>query len=277
MKRVNLIFALIVFAAFAIIVTACKKDTNIDLEDTSISQDDAYAEKTFEDISDMADEAYEIGSGNHLKAFPEGRMFLSECATVTLDTTVFPRVLTIDFGEENCLCRDGKYRRGQIIITFNGRYHQAGTVITHDFEDYFVNDASVEGSKVVTNMGENENGNIYFTIEVVGIVQKEDGSTFSWNSSRVREWIQGSATPNRWDDIYLITGTATGIRPNGLTWEREITTALRVELACRFIVSGTIELRPEGRPVRTLDYGNGDCDNIATVTVNGETFTIYLR
>jgi hypothetical protein len=92
MKRVNLIFALIVFAAFAIIVTACKKDTNIDLEDTSISQDDAYAEKTFEDISDMADEAYEIGSGNHLKAFPEGRMFLSECATVTLDTTVFPRV-----------------------------------------------------------------------------------------------------------------------------------------------------------------------------------------
>jgi hypothetical protein len=93
----------------------------------------------------------------------------------------------------------------------------------------------------------------------------------------VREWIQGTDTHNRWDDIYLITGTANGIRPNGLTWEREIINPLRVELACRFIVSGTIEIRPEDRPVRLFDYGNGDCDNIATVTINGEIYTIYLH
>jgi hypothetical protein len=93
----------------------------------------------------------------------------------------------------------------------------------------------------------------------------------------VREWIQGSDTPNRWDDIYLVTGTANGARPNGLTWEREIMTPLRVELACRFIVSGTVELHPEGRPVSLLDYGNGDCDNIATFTMNGKTYTIHLH
>lgn len=277
MKKANLISGLIVFAFLAMMVTACKKDSNIELEDSAVSQDDAYAESTFENVSDMADEAYEIGTGGDLKAYPGGRMFLSDCATVTLDTTVFPRTLTIDFGTENCLCHDNKYRRGKIIISFTGRYHETGTIITHTFENYFVNDNSVEGTKVVTNMGENENGNLYFTIEVEGVVQKEDGSTFSWNSSRVREWIEGSDTHNRWDDIYLITGTASGIRPNGLTWEREIMTALRVELACRFIVSGTIELRPEDRPVRLLDYGNGDCDNEATVTVNGEVYTIYLR
>jgi len=276
MKRTNLILGWIVFAAFALIMTGCKKD-NIELEDTTISQDDAYAESTFENVSDMADEAYDIGTGNHLKAYPGNRMFLSECATVMLDTTVFPRELTIDFGDSNCLCRDDKYRRGKIIITFNGRYWQPGTVITHGFENYYVNDNSVEGTKVVTNMGENDNGNLYFTIEVIGVIQREDGSTFSWNSSRVREWIQGSDTPNRWDDIYLITGTANGIRPNSLTWETEIIIPLRVELACRFIVSGSIEIRPQDRPVRLLDYGDGDCDNEATVTINGETYTIYLR
>jgi len=269
---------LIAFASFSILVTGCKKDNDIQLEDTTISQDDAYAEATFENISDMADEAYDIGTGNHLKSYPGERMFLSECATVTLDTIGFPLELTIDFGEENCLCRDGKYRRGRIIITFTGRYREPGTVITHGFEDYYVNDNSVDGTKVVTNMGENDNGNLYYTIEVVGVVQRvEDGSTFSWNSSRVREWIQGSDTPNRWDDIYLITGTASGVRPNGLTWEREIINPLRVELACRFIVSGTIELRPEDRPVRLLDFGNGECDNIATVLINGVTYTIYLH
>ena len=276
MRKANLFIGMAIFAVFAIYITGCKKDS-IQLEDNNLSQDDAYAEKTFEDVGDMADEAYDLGSGNHLKLSPWNRMFLSECATVTLDTTAFPRELTIDFGPENCLCHDGKYRRGKIIITFTGRYRQAGTVITTNFEDYYVNDNSVDGQKVVTNMGENDNGNPYFTIVVEGIIQREDGSTFSWNSTRVREWIEGYSTMNRWDDIYLITGTATGTRPSGLTWEREIIIPLRVELACRFIVSGSIELRPLDRPVRLLDYGNGDCDNEATVTVNGETYTIYMR
>jgi hypothetical protein len=276
MKRIKLILGLAVFIFFAINFQGCKKD-NINLEDNNISQDDAYAESTYENVSDMTDEAYDIKTGDNLKAFPGNRIFLSECATVTLDTTVFPRVMTIDFGEENCLCIDGKYRRGKILISFTGRYRHAGTVITTTFDNFFVNDKSVGGTKVVTNMGLNENNNMYFTIEVQGIIQREDGNSFTWNSSRVREWIQGADTHNRWDDIYLITGTANGTRPNGLTWDREIIIPLRVELACRFIVSGSIELRPEGRPVRLLDFGNGDCDNEATVTVNGETFIIHLK
>lgn len=278
MKKVNLILGLIAFVSFAILMTGCKKENEIQLEDKTLAQDDAYAESTFENVSDMADEAYEISTGNKLKSTEGNRLFLSDCATVTLDTTIFPHELTIDFGDVNCLCHDGKYRRGKIIITFTGRYRHPGTVITHGFENYYVNDNSVDGTKVVTNMGENENGNLYFTIEVVGVVQRvRDSSTFSWNSSRVREWIQGSDTPNRWDDIYLVTGTAHGTRPNGLTWEREIINPLRIELACRFIVSGTVELRPQERPVRLLDYGTGECDNIATVTINGETYTIYLH
>lgn len=276
MKKISLFTGMILIATLLSVINGCKKD-DVQLEDTSISQDDAYAEKTFENVSDIADEAYDIGTGNHLKSFPVNRLFLSDCATVTLDTTGIPYVLTIDFGDTNCLCFDEKYRRGKIIVTFNGRYRDPGTVITHSFEDYFVNDKSVEGTRVVTNMGENEDGNIYFTIEVTGVVQREDGSTFSWNSSRVREWVEGYETMNRWDDVYLITGTAHGIRPNSLTWETEIITPLRAELVCRFLVSGSIEIRPEDRPVRLLDYGNGDCDNEATVTVNGETTTIYLR
>jgi hypothetical protein len=276
MKKVNLILGLL-FLAGLVMLNSCKKDDDIQLEDTAISQDDAYAEAAFENVTDIADEAYNIGNSGNLKAYPGDRIFLSPCATITLDTTVNPRILTIDFGEENCLCLDGKYRRGKIITTFNGRYRHPGTVITHGFEGFYVNDRSIDGTKVMTNMGPNDDGNLYFTIEVVGVVQNQDGATFSWNSSRVREWIQGADTPNPWDDIYLITGTSSGIRPNGATWETEITNALRVELACRFIVSGTFELRPENRPVRLVDYGNGDCDNIATVTIDGVTYTIYLR
>ena len=32
-----------------------------------------------------------------------------------------------------------------------------------------------------------------------------------------------------------------------------------------------------GDKTATLDYGNGDCDNLATVTINGEIYDIKLR
>ncbi len=276
MKRSNVILILAAFFTLGALMISCQKNDDIRTEDNTFVKDDVYAESVFESVSDIADEAYDMKTG-HLKSTEINRIFLSECATVTLDTTVMPRVLTVDFGEENCLCHDGRYRRGKIIITFNGRYRQPGTVITHGFDQFYVDDNQVDGTKVLTNMGENENGNLWFTIEVVGVINlANNGGTISWNSSKEREWIQGANTPNRWDDIYLITGTASGIRASGLTWEREIINPLRIELACRFIVSGTIEMRPEGRPARILDYGNGECDNVATVIVNGVTYTIYL-
>jgi len=280
MKKVKLIIGLITITAFSFLfTTSCNKNTDTSIDETSTAQDNALAETLFEEVSNISDEAYDLGSTN-LKSTDGGgeRLILSECATVTLDTTAFPRILTIDFGEENCLCNDGRYRRGKIIITFTGRYRQTGTVITHGFDNYYVNDNKVEGTKIVTNMGQNDSGNMYFTIEVVGVIYKaNDGGTISWNSSRVREWVEGADTPRRRDDVYLIAGTADGIRADNSTWETEIILPLRIELDCRFIVSGSMEIRPENRPVRLLDYGDGACDNTATVTVNGETYTIYLH
>jgi hypothetical protein len=49
-----------------------------------------------------------------------------------------------------------------------------------------------------------------------------------------------------------------------------------VDLSCllRRITKGTVELNPEGKNTRTIDFGNVECDNEATVTVNGKTFKI---
>ncbi len=279
MKSIQLKLVMIAFLSFAFAISSCKKDENsqIEITDTSTSQYDALAESIITDVGDMIDEAYNLSLGNY-KSTEDDTIILGPCATITLDTVVFPHELIIDFGEENCLCRDGRYRRGKIINTFTGRYLEPGTILTHSFDEYFVNDNKVEGSRVVTNMGYNTNENLYFTIEVeILITLAEKGVTFGWNASRVREWAEGADTPQRWDDVFLLTGTAEGIRPSGLNWTREIIIPLRREVSCRYIVSGSVQIEPEGKPVRLLDYGDGECDNIATVTINGKTFTIYLR
>lgn len=284
MKKIQFKFVLFALFSFTLAFTACKKDNESQVEsiDTNATEYDALAENIFTDVTNISNEAYDLGTTN-FKSGDDDSDIIGLCATITLDTTVFPRELIIDFGDENCLCRDGKYRRGKIINTFTGRYKMPGTIITLGFEDFYVNDNHVEGSRVVTNMGFNEDENMYWTIEVESLITlagdetSETSVAFGWNSSRIREWVEGMDTPRRWDDVFLITGTAEGVRPSGLNWTREIIIPLRKQMSCRFIVSGSVEIQPENMPLSLLDFGDGDCDNIATITVNGRTKTIFLR
>ncbi len=274
MKKITLAFT--VMMAALLMFSSCKKENNTD-NDFSAVEADAFAENTFDNVTNLTDEAYSLSTNGHFKS--SDNIFLGDCATVTLDTTTFPYELIIDFGDTNCLGNDGRYRRGKIIVSFTGRYWHPGTIITTTFDEYYVNDNQVEGTKVVTNNGFNDAGNMNWDIAVNGLITLANGEgSITWNSQRNREWIEGISTPfNRWDNIYLITGDAHGERANGLHWTRIITNPLRVELACRFIVSGTVKVIPEGKPVRILDFGDGSCDNQATVTINGNTYTIYLR
>ena len=52
-------------------------------------------------------------------------------------------------------------------------------------------------------------------------------------------------------------------------FEKVITKPLVKIDGCKYIVEGTIEYLKNGEVVAIIDYGNGECDNLATKTVNG--------
>jgi len=251
-------------------LAACKKDEAepLDLDYTSAS-DNARAEDAFSDMLTQVDKAVE---DNGLRSADDA------CdPTVTFDTIASPRTITIDFGPVNCTATNGRMRRGQILVTYTGRYRDPGTVITITPQNYYVNNNHVQGTKTVTNMGLDQNGHLYYTVSVNGSLTAADGSwTSTHQASRVRTWIQGSDTPTLLDDIYEITGSGSGVNRNGVSYTVNITNALRVVVGCPFITSGTVQITPQDRPTRTIDYGNGSCDGIITITVNGNTFTITI-
>ena len=80
------------------------------------------------------------------------------------------------------------------------------------------------------------------------------------------------------DDVYSITGSASGKSAKGNNFSATITSALIVKLTCKNIVKGTFDFDPgTGKPVRTVDYGDGTCDDVATVTIGSKTYTVHLR
>jgi len=255
----------------ALALVSCRKEDQADPTDfdyTSAS-DNARAEDYFADMLNVVDDAAEA---NGLRDANDA------CApTVTFDTLVMPHTLTVDFGAVNCTATNGRTRRGMLHVTFTGRYRDAGTVITITPQDYYVNDNHVEGTKTVTNMGLNGDGDPYFSVAVNGTVSAGDGSwTATHQAARTRTWIEGDGTLTPLDDVYLITGGGSGVNRNGIAYTITITQALRVAVGCPWITAGTVEIIPSGAASRTINYGNGSCDGTISVSVNGNTYTITL-
>ncbi len=277
MKTKHLIIGTFVVAAgLSIAISGCKKKEED--SDTTSASDNEQSEFVSNDALNMADAA--ANGQSSFKNNPSGGYIdeaLGGCATVTKDSAT--HTITIDFGPSNCLCKDGRNRRGKIIVVNTGLFFIAGSSRTVTFDNYYVNDHHIEGIHTVTYNGLNSSNHPNWTISAQNMkITRPNGNYHSWNSTRNREWAQGDSTLFNWtDDVYLITGSASGTNVNGASFTANITSALRWELSCHWLVSGTIELTPANKPTRTVDFGSGACDNQATVTIGTKTYTITMH
>jgi hypothetical protein len=92
--------------------------------------------------------------------------------------------------------------------------------------------------------------------------------------------VAGLSTPfAAGDDSFQVTGEASGTAKRGeklLEWSTAISSPLIKNFACRYIVDGVLDIRKGSAVVASLDYGDGGCDNKASLTVSGQTRIISL-
>ena len=282
-KRIIHLLSLVLAASFFFV--ACQKDdvkTGLTDEDVAKAEDDALTEAVFDDIMNSVDNAVIIVDGWIWGGGLKSATVSDTCPSITVDhpdSTYWPKVITIDYGDTECEGFYGQTRKGKIIITIDHRYRVPGSVKTVTLDNYYINGIHVEGTKTVTNDGRNASGNLTFTVELVGgKITTPNGIVITRDFSRTREWVGGESTWwNFWDDVYFITGSANGINFKGESYTRTILTALEWAASCRFIKSGSIEIIVGDKSPLVIDYGDGECDNKATVTRDGETREILLK
>ncbi|MBK8586059.1 MAG: hypothetical protein IPN88_11815 [Bacteroidetes bacterium] len=269
--------------AIALLVIAsnygCKKEKDLsDMEDfQSTSQDIGQVESIGSDVDNMTSQIARTGTfdqSNPSDANHDQFNFLS-CATVTHDS--INHVITYDF-HSGCTGADGKVRAGKVIVNYTGTGHfDPGSSWVVTFDSFYVNTRHVEGTRSVVNNGFNTDNNMNWTITATNMrITRADGTWRTWNSVRNREMVAGYGDTDWQNDEYLINGTADGTNSNGDAVNC-VLTDLRREHDCHWITSGTLQITPGSRPVRTIDFGSGTCDDQATVTKNGVSRTITLR
>lgn len=296
MKTMNMLTksALLMLLTGGLLFTSCKK------ENSSSSKEEAEAvESTINDSeADMAyDEVFNttmgIGSeagedlgitaGTGVFARVEngqitGRVDSTQrCFTIRVvpqTRGVFPKTVTIDFGD-GCLGRDGKLRKGKIITVYTGKMTAPGSKATTTFDGYKVDSVAVAGTHQVENSSTSSNA-IFTTRVLEGKLTWDSGRWVKWSATRTVAQLEGNGTPLfPLDDLFAITGAGRGEGSRGNSWAHEVVEPLIKKFTCRWISKGVMRVRYNTTNA-LINYGNGDCDNKAIVTVNGRTFEITL-
>lgn len=279
----NKLFALASIATLVFFVS-CNDEKVSPTENFNDLIDESYTSQVFDEIEDIGDEAVDYldnistTKSAQMEAWKYNR--LSPCATITKVFVENQVSITIDFGDENCLCNDGRERRGKILINHYGTYWNGPVEIDYAFDNYFVDDNQLIGTKNVLRTI-NDEGNRYSEIIVEGaIILADDAGTITWNAERNREVIEGSDTRTKIDDKIEVTGFSNGTLVDGTVITCEITTPLiRIcEPGCfRYFVSGVRTIVKGEEPEITIDYGDGTCDNLADITKDGVTTTVEIK
>ena len=239
-----------------------------------------------DDVSKIVEDQLSANEGISGKVEAVISPFLPTCATVTrvpeFGTVLTPGTLitkTINFGTTGCALPNGNILKGIIVISFTFQPNATSHTISYNFNNFFHNAIKFDGTKNFTRIlaTSTANSNIHpiVTMNMDMTATFPNGEVISRVGTRVREIVEGLSTPVWIDNIYEVTGSWVTTFSNGTVQTSTITSPLRIRMNCPNIVRGIITI-VRNNNTATLDYGVGECDNIAILTINGTTTTITL-
>ena len=264
-------------AAFALSLNSCKKNDAADEFETTfqLSGDQAIADNLTQDANDVYTEA--AAQNNLMGNGPVGSTGVLGCATVTITPLIgWPKTIVIDFGA-GCTDPNGNTRSGKLNVVLSDSVRRPGSTAVMTFINYRVNGYKKEGTVTWTNTS---------SANVVSWQRKVENGKITapsgnyWLHSGIKDVIMtaGSGTPgNVLDDEYSFTGNHTVTNSSGASRTATVLTALHKKTACANIDQGTVKIQGPNH-YAIIDFGNGTCDNLATISIDGRTpRTIVLR
>jgi len=263
----------------AIFLVSCDND---DQQGTETEE-----EQTLESASvgeDATDDALEIAYQSEVQLVSSGGRVKSDlCAEITHDEVA--KIITIDFGD-GCVGPRGRTRRGKIFIAYSHGLGDslANRIIT--FGDYFVNNKGITGTIELRDRSINAAGNLQSVKRLIDLtITFPSGQYIVFNGSRTREWLAGDGDGDPSNNVYKITGSVNGISTTGRSFTHEIVEPIIADWSCaaqgNFArISGVVEMtKLNGYSVRkrTVNYGDGECDNLITITTFRRTYVITVE
>lgn len=279
---------LILSVLLSVVFYSCTKDS--ETENKVMTAEDAKVNARLDiagsDISAIVEDQLKPEDGITLKTTQQ-TAFTPSCANITrvpdYGTTITPGktiTKTITFDPINgCTLPNGNILKGKIIISFVYQPSATSHTINYQFDNFYHNGVKIVGNKTFTiswgTSTANPNTHAIVVMSMDFTATFPSGNVYHRIGSRTTEIIGGQNTPEYNDNVYSVTGQwTTNSTTSGWSMTSTITSPLILKLNCSNIVKGIVQF--QGYGTSTLDFGNGNCDNIAIFTRNGIQYTIIL-
>ncbi|MBC9911421.1 hypothetical protein [Chitinophaga varians] len=275
----------IAVVAVATLFFACKKEVTTDAVTNNENDNNTLVVASHEtQVQGMYSDLFETAAiaavdqnvaGNVRKADYADYANVTGCPSILIssaDPTVWPKQLVIDYGDA---CRDnyGVTRSGKVYINFTGFLFSNGTRVEITLEGYKYNGIPVAGKNVISGISYNTITGVKYTSEITdGRVSYADTLIVGYASKKTVTQTAGGGTPTPNDNVYSLEGNAaiTYVK-GGPAGSATITTQspLIKATACKWVSQGKLLVAYNSLSA-VIDYGNGVCDDKATITINGD-------
>lgn len=271
MKHNAIVSLLLIFNIF--ILNSCVKDRNELTNNFVSTSEDLTAQQDLLDANELEiTQQIEVGLlAMTSRSFPT--------RSWTNPKGSFPNTLTIDYGPTGVKDSYNRVRKGKLIIFISAPIHNAGSIREVQHEDFYIDDVNIQGRVVLLNQGTNNAGQNEFlrTVTERKLIFPSK-KAISWNATQIITQLEGNATPElRLDDVWSILSASSGTNRNGTNFTVTSSKKLIYKFTCPWIVEGVITLSLDNQTL-SIDYGNGICNNNATITLpDGSTREILIR
>ena len=285
MKHLNKIFSgIIILIISSSMLISCesndvKFDTDSNEQNVQTAVEQTAIDNVSEEINDIGESIYLIygnrtaSKDSDIKNKLQG-VQMPDCLSITKEITFNKINIILDYGE-GCSAYNDHYLSGKMMIAIGFNLNERSVEIDYTFDNFYFNGKKVEGEMHKSRIKMNDKGNPVATINKDIKITWENGDVVMIQGERQREWIEGFGDKIWKNNVFSVTGTWTIIDGDRIEKTVKIETPLIREATCRFIVSGVVEINRNGTDI-IVDYGDGDCDNIAIATSNGKEFEIEL-
>jgi hypothetical protein len=272
-------------------VQACRNDQSTSLmtkakqeQSVQTANDNQEMIATVQDVANVTANAFSRQGITSGRISDHGESDEMEChpsvtSNIKLDRTradsiIYSGVVAVDYGNGTNCADSLEMRKGMVIDSFtlvlkfkDSVWFKLSEKIT--FVGYSRDSTQLDGSISIASSSA--------TPTVVNVIATKikyaDGTTSTWMGNLVFTISNGSR--HNWSGTMDVKGSWSGTTRNGAMFSANITKAIEFKSSCfgsaRSIpIMGTVQISTNGVE-STIDYGDGTCDKVYTITTGGVT------
>ncbi|PWL38911.1 hypothetical protein DKG77_11800 [Flagellimonas aquimarina] len=170
----------------------------------------------------------------------------------------------------NCVLNGTENINGSLTVTYQVGNETAAFTAT--YADFYIGDIKVNGTRNYVLTSSLEQNTISFTVTSEMSIEMEDESIISESGTKTFSFTFGETLET---SVFSLSGNWQ-VQANGNTYIVETVNDLTGNLTCANLTGGSMLVAKNGLII-TVDFGDGTCDNLATITMpNGNTQEVTL-